>query len=140
MKYSEYLRLVKDRLADTNGNPGPDGKRNPRAICFANSDVVAERVVAAELAQDVATARQAHAHYQRLEAAIAQVLKDIHQHLEPHHRSCMYPAALLELVKLSGGPLDFSERWAQKVRHELLDKWIAEAQQEESATQEKHHE
>lgn len=133
MKYSEYLQLVKAQLADPQGTPGPDGKRKTGAICYANGDVLVELRIAAQQAQDVEAAQRADAHYDRLDGAIARVMLDLRLKLEPHMHSCMYPRLLREVERLGGEQPDYSDSWAQKVRHELLDKFIAEAQQEEAA-------
>lgn len=135
MKYSEYLRLVKELLAT------PDNVRNKRGrqflattICYANADASTHLRTEAPFAEDDAAAQQVLNHAHRLSRTIAAVLQGINRQLPERKYCCTYPAAVMALAVHRGdpNPPTPSREWGQKLRHELLNKLITEAELEES--------
>jgi len=118
MKYSEYLELVKRRLPQRAPNTFMG------SICNANSE-----------AMTFDASREALRHYERLDAAISAELERLEKVTGCRHLA-FYPG----LLALELGVVDHWSKvekldlgWRQQVRHELLDKWIAEAKAEEVA-------
>lgn len=113
MKYSEHLRNVRARVQHA----------ERLAICYANQ------------AESFAhTAR----HAQRLEDAVEQELERLRQATEDKGglNLAFYPSLLaLHMGLISGAEFSFTlkDEWRKKVRLELLDKWIAEAQAGEAS-------
>ena len=118
MKYSEYLKLVKARLPQRAPNTFMG------SICNANSG-----------AMTFDASREALRHYERLDSAINTELERLEKVTGCTHLA-LYPG----LLALERGVVDHWSKvekldlgWRQQVRHELLDKWIAEAQAEEAS-------
>ena len=135
MKYSEYLRRVKELLAT------PDNVRNKldrellaTPICYANADASSQLRTEAQFAEDDAAEQQVLAHEHRLKCAIEEVLRGINRQLPEHQYCCMYPAAVYTLAVHRGepNPPAPTREWGQKLRHELMNKLITEAELEES--------
>lgn len=135
MKYSEYLRRVKEMLAT------PDSVRNNPArqllampICYVNADASTQLKTEAQFAEDDAAAQQVLAHEHRLKCAIEEVLRGINRQLPEHQYCCTYPTAVYTLAMHRGdpNPPTPSREWGQKLRHELMNKLITEAELEES--------
>ena len=127
MKYSEYLKLVKahtvapDELGDCVFAPN----RKSHPICYANGDV-----------RYFVTGVDGAKHYHRVNCAIDLELRLLREKLPvtaPVH--AMYPAQLAAVLmhQTPGLELHYHREWNQVVRHELLDKWIAEAELEEQS-------
>lgn len=134
MKYSEYLRLVKEMLAT------PDNVRNKldrellaTPICYANADASTQLKTEAQFAEDDAAAQQVLTHAHRLSCTIDAVMQGINRQLPENHYYCTYPAAVIALAMHRGDPNPPipSREWGQKLRHELMNKLIADAELEE---------
>lgn len=117
MKYSEYLKLVKGRLPERAPNTVMG------SICNANSEVAS-----------FDAGKGAQEHYDRLDTAVLVELARLEG-----VTGCTHLAYYPGLLALERGVIDHWSRvekldpgWRQQVRHELLDKWIAEAEAEEA--------
>lgn len=134
MKFSEYLKAVKARLATPDGAVAPGGSINPHPLCYANGDTMIELQVAARQAKDKVAEEEAGDHFDRLNRAISSAIHEINRQLPEYRQHCMYPAAVYALAVHRGepNPPPPTREWGQKLRHELLDTWIAEAEQRES--------
>lgn len=135
MKYSEYLKAVKARLATPEAVWAPDGSIHPHPLCYANGDVLIEHQIAARQAQDTAARGQVEEHHNRLDTMIGNLMGELNRQLPANQYTCMYPTAVYALAVHRGepNPPPPVREWGQKIRHELLDTWIAEAEQEERA-------
>ena len=134
MKYSEYLRRVKELLATPDSvQNNPDRQRLATPICYANADASTQLRTEAQFAEDDAAAQQVLAHAHRLKCAIKEVLQGINRQLPENQYYCTYPAAVMALAmhRSDPNPPTLSREWGQKLRHELMNKLITEAELEE---------
>ena len=84
-------------------------------------------------AKDKVAEGEAGDHFDRLDRAISSAMHEINRQLPKYGQNGMYPAAVYALAVHRGepNPPAPTREWGQKLRHELLDTWIAEAELEE---------